>query len=173
MKKHLFVKRSVLLCGLLCIVFTSIATGKQTRNDTQKIETTVRQFWKAIGELDANALKQTVDYPFTIAEETAEHSSSKTNISVIQNASEVDKEFTRSNPSGEKRRGEFYGVTLLNLKVQILNDGLAYVTYDIQLSDLGLKAKSKQGSKPFALLTVLKREQSTTAWRIVFTNIPK
>jgi hypothetical protein len=173
LKKHLLLQCAVLLLGFLLIAFTNIATAKPTQNDVRKIETTVKQFWKAIGELDANALKQTVDYPFTIAEETAEHSSSDARINIIQDASEVDKEFMRSNPSGEKRRGEFYGVVLLNLKIQILNDGLAYASYYIQLSDQGLKKKSKAESKPFALLTVLKRENSTAAWRIVFTNIPR
>jgi hypothetical protein len=173
MRKHLFRKRFVLLPGFLLIAFTNIAIASQSQNDAQKIEATVKQFWRAIGELDANTLKQTVDYPFTIAEETAEHPSSEARLNVIENASEVDKEFMRSNPGGEKRRGEFYGVRLLNMKIQILNDGLAYVNYNIQLSDQGLKAKSKEGSKPFALLTVLKRKQSTSAWRIVFTNIPR
>jgi hypothetical protein len=173
MRKHLFKKRFVFLLSFLLIAFTNITTGSPSQNDAQKIEATVKQFWKAIGEVDANALKQTVDYPFTIAEESAERSSTEARLNVIENASEVDKEFMRSNPGGEKRRGEFYGVRLLNMKIQILNDGLAYVNYNIQLSDQGLKAKSKTGSKPFALLTVLKKKQSTSAWRIVFTNIPR
>jgi hypothetical protein len=53
---------------ILFVLLTSLTTGTAKHQGTSEpeIEATIQQFWKALAELDADLMKQTVDWPVAL-----------------------------------------------------------------------------------------------------------
>lgn len=57
--------------GLVCVLVLglshSIDASVTSQNQEAKgLEAIVRKFWRSLGAVDVEAMKQTIDYPFTI-----------------------------------------------------------------------------------------------------------
>src|ERR1051325_9607891 len=96
------------LCGAALIsTMAAPCEAAQQPAAQAEIEATVRQFWSALGDLDASRIKQTLDWPSVVIETS---STGATPANVVHNEAELDAEIRRANPNpdGAKRKGDFY-----------------------------------------------------------------
>ena len=147
--------------------------AKKTRPDNtpQDIEAVIRQFWDGLGHLDADKMKQSLDWPVTIIESSMTNSKQAI---ALRNPLEFDEEFKRTPASAvEKGRSEFFGTKLLAFRVEMLGPNLASVTYSYHLPrDLVARDPKSKGGV-FNAVTVLRRNpREGNRWRIVFITVP-
>lgn len=153
--------------GLFFILATCAAAAAQAPGaETQKVEVAVNRFWTHLGELDAEAMKQVVDFPLTVVESSA--NDAKTPV-VMKTSAEFDEAFRRANQDGKKTRGQFYGVKPANLKIRLLGDHLAQVNYEL----VATPGVSRTSIDHFPVVTILRKDEQSGVWKIVFTNVPK
>ena len=148
--------------------------ARRTRRDTtpQELEAVIKQFWDGLGRLDADQIKQSVDFPVTIIE-TSRTGSKQANI--IRNPSEIDEEMKRAPSSAvQKGQSEFFGTKLTGFKVQMLGADLASVSYFYRLPPDMLARNPSSKSGAANAMTVLRRGSGTfNGWKIVFTTVPR
>lgn len=170
---------SALCCLTLISACSSLCIAGQQTSSSAEVEATIREFWEALGNLDATAIKRTLDWPTVIIETSATGAMPAV---IVHNEAELDAEFKRANPDIDKhkRRGDFYGLAVKDIKVQMLNEGLAYVIYRCELKkDLLPKEMKPTPEEEIArglnVITVLRRNQEATGnkWKIVLVNVPK
>jgi hypothetical protein len=146
----------------------------RTRRDTtpQELEAVIRQFWDGLGRLDADQIKQTVDFPVTIIESS---STGSKQANVIRSPSEIDDEMKRAPASAvQKGRSEFFGTKLMGFKVQMFGADMASVSYSYRLSHDMLAKNPASKSGAANAMTVLRRSSGTgNRWKIVFTTVPR
>ena len=151
--------------------FQHSRTSRRPSPNSIEIETAVRKFWEGLGHLDAEGMKELLDWPMIIVE--ASPAGNKQ--SVIRNSQEFDEEF-KGTPEAAVKRGksEFFGTRLSAFNVQILNANLASVAYLCQLPKDLVAANPGSREARFNALTVLRRDpQRGNKWRIVFFTVPK
>jgi hypothetical protein len=173
----------LIISALVCHAFFSTSAppckAGQQAPASAGIEATIRQFWAALGDLNFEAIKQLLDWPAAIIETSATGARSAV---IVHSAAELDEEFKRVNPdpANPKKRGDFYGLEVKNIRVEMLNEGLAYVAYRCELKkELLPKATRHAPEDEFVrglnVITVLRRDQEAKGnqWKIVLVNVPK
>jgi hypothetical protein len=158
-----YIYTSVVL--IIFLAHATIGASKQQESSDLEIETTIRQFCKALAELDAESLKQTLDWPVAIL-------ASGKPVSVLRTEGEFDAEFKRSISDVDvaKRRAETVSFKISALKIGMLGeeDQSAYATYTLETTlKAGMTSKTK-------MISVLRRNiGGSKRWKIAVTNLPK
>lgn len=148
------------------------AKGTRTDKTAPELETVIRQFWDGLGRLDADKIKQSVDFPLTIIESSRTGSKQA---NVVRNPAEIDEELKRAPEAAlETHKSEFFGTKLTTFRVQMLGTDLASVSYLYRLPHDIVARNPSSRSGTFNAVTVLRRDSRTgNGWRIVFTTVPK
>ncbi len=151
---------------------TQRAKGTRTDKTARDLEAVIRQFWEGLGELDADKIKQSVDFPGMIIESSPTGSKQA---NVVRSPGEIDEELKRAPASAlETHHGEFFGIKLMTFRVQMLGADLASVSYIYRMPPDIVARNPASRSGTFNAVTVLRRDSRTgNSWRIVFTTVPK
>jgi hypothetical protein len=161
-------KKTIALPLCVCVsLFACSSAFAQTSQpvDVTEVTKVIEEFWTALGTFDAEAMKQTFDWPVTIVE-----ASSKTtkNPRVLMLPKDLDKDF--GGPLPKSGHSEFYGTKLTEFNVQMQNPTLALVTYTATLP--ATTDAHKEGSFN-AIAIVRKSPLWEHSWKIIFITVPK
>jgi len=158
----------LILCTLL-FLFASVCTAAQQTPDASDKEITkvIEDFWTALGNFDAESMKQTFDWPVSIVESSV---TATKNQRVLTSPSELDKEFQGQRP--KSGHSEFYGTKLSHFNVQMQNSTLALVTYTATVPVATNTDAYRQGT--FSAIAIVRRSLLWEhAWKIIFITVPK
>ncbi|HXD34811.1 MAG TPA: hypothetical protein VN643_27070 [Pyrinomonadaceae bacterium] len=146
------------------------ASKKADRQSSPEIIAVINQFWQGLGELDAEKLKQTMDWPITIVEVSP---SGRTRSLVMNNPTEFDQEFMKTPaPAREKHRSEFYGVRPVGFVVELIGSNLASVSYGYRLPRDIIEKDPAKGQINKAVAILRRNDRPGSPWRIIFITLP-
>jgi len=156
----------LVLCTFLFLFASVSAVAQQTVDALDKeITTVIEDFWTALGNFDAEAMKQTFDWPVSIVESSSKETK---NPRVLMLPKDLDKEFSAPRP--KSGHSEFYGTRLSDFKVQMQNPTLALVTYTATLP----ASKDPHRENSFNAIAVLRKSPLwNQSWKIIFLTVPK
>jgi len=155
----------LLACALLVLFQCSPTFAQEQQAETpppKEVTRVIDDFWTALGAFDAEAMKQTFDWPVSIVEASAKLTK---NPRVLTSPTDLDKEFTGPRPASG--RSEFYGAKLSNFKIQNMSDSLAIVTY---LAQIPTKDAYKDGE--FNAVAIVRKISPGNTWKIIFITVP-
>jgi hypothetical protein len=161
---------SLLTCALLTFALCSSTFARKRSTQTQlttsaAITKTIQDFWTGLGTFDSEAMKQTLGWPVTLVEASANETK---NPKSIASPAEFE-ELIRSGHRPASGKSEFAGAKLTGHKIQMLSDTLAIATYIANLD------KETTGHKvgDFNLVAILRKEPPANTWKILFMTVPK
>ncbi len=157
--------------ALLISAVSQPALAKRRRVQSSQASTstaitkTIQDFWTALGDFDSEAMKQTLGWPVTLVEASANETK---NPKSVASPAEFD-ELIKSGHRPASGKSEFFGAKLSGHKVQMLSSSLAIVTCTAKL------AKKTTGHKKgnFNSVAILRKEAPANAWKIIFMTVPK
>ncbi len=162
--KSLVILSSTVVLGLGA---NHLTAQTQTDKDKAQAETTLRQMWKAVGTADFPALKSTLNFPCAFMEITSKDAGT---VFSVDKPSYFDRDEKFSKDTKAKgKNADFAGAVISDVKVEMLNAGVANVTYKFFLPERKIGG-SVRNQETLNLVAVLKKNGKD--WKIVFTGIP-
>lgn len=162
---------AALCVGFAGFVTSSIVAQEQQNKEKQQVEKVVRQFWKSMGKSDFDGLKSTLAWPSIMQEVTPQSTSASF---VYRNAADFEEERKHYQPSANNKagQGDFATAAISNIKIDVLNQSVANVTYKYRLPQRQV-ANRKEVAQTLSMLTVLQKQPLQKTWKIAYTTIPQ
>ncbi len=166
----------IMIASALCVLYPTAVgqTPSADRVNEEDVRKAVTAFWKAFGDLDANGLKATLDWPNMMIQARSKTATGPGMVNT--DSAKFDAELRQIVEGlSEGRKGDFYGTTVETIEVRFLSGTLAYAYHVCKLGGrAGSKAERRQGNRNFEAMTVLRATGNATApWKIVLITIPE
>ena len=165
----------VIASALWALGATAVGQGPSAdaAND-EHVRKTVTTFWKAFGDLDANGLRATLDWPNMMVQARSRTATgpAMVNTDAVQFEAEVRR---LGEGRSEGRKGDFYGTSVARMEVRFLSGSVASVHHVCRLGgQAGATAERRRGTRDFEAIAVLRATGEAAApWKIVLITIPE
>ncbi|OHB79337.1 MAG: hypothetical protein A2W31_03870 [Planctomycetes bacterium RBG_16_64_10] len=149
-------------------------TPSPEKTTEDQVRQTVTTFWKALGELDANGLLNTLDKPNVLIETRPDGPTGPATVNTDMATFQAEVRRTAEG-LGSRRKGDFYGTTVSTIEVRFLHATLAYAHHMCRLGgESGERSRARRAGRDFESIAVLRATgDATQPWKIVLITIPK
>ena len=144
-------------------VFAKKSRVQSPRASSAALTRTIQDFWTGLGNFDAEAMKQTVGWPVTLVEASANETKNPRSVTSPAEFDELIRSTHR--PAG---KSEYAGAKLSGHKVQMLSTTLAMVTFTAKL----VKPTTEHKLSDFNSVAILRKEPAAKTWKIIFMTVP-